>query len=56
LPRLEVIHRHGQEARLAHSGPLQPLLDWLGQQPVADLRIEPLGLAGVYARYHGTDA
>ena len=46
----------GREARLTHRGPLPPLLDWLGRQPVADLRIEPLGLAAVYPRYHGAEA
>lgn len=56
IPGLEVVNRHDNEARLTHRGPLPPLLDWLGGQSVADLRIEPLGLAGVYARYHGTDA
>jgi ABC-2 type transport system ATP-binding protein len=56
LPGLEVLQRSGTEARLTHCGPLVPLLDWLGGQPVTDLRIEPLGLAGVYARYHGADA
>lgn len=47
---------NGVEVELTHRGSLAPLLDWLGQQPVADLRVEPLGLAGVYARYHGADA
>jgi ABC-2 type transport system ATP-binding protein len=56
LEGLEFLHRDGAEARLTHRGPLVPLLDWLGGQPVADLRVEPLGLAGVYARYHGVDA
>ena len=55
LPGTEVLHREGAEARLTHRGPLAPLLEWLGDQPVADLRVEPLGLAGVYARYHGAD-
>jgi ABC-2 type transport system ATP-binding protein len=56
LPGLEVVRAHGAEARLTHRGPLHPLLEWLGRQPVTDLRVEPLGLAGVYARYHGADA
>jgi ABC-2 type transport system ATP-binding protein len=56
LPGMEIVHTHGTEARLTHRGPLHPLLEWLGRQPVADLRVEPLGLGGVYARYHGTDA
>jgi ABC-2 type transport system ATP-binding protein len=56
LAGLDVLQKSNSEARLAHRGPLAPLLEWLGDQPVADLRIEPLGLKGVYARYHGTDA
>ncbi|HEY1378917.1 MAG TPA: ABC transporter ATP-binding protein [Gemmataceae bacterium] len=56
LPGLEPLTVTDTDARLTHRGPLAPLLDWLGQQPVADLRIEPLGLAGVYARYHGAEA
>jgi ABC-2 type transport system ATP-binding protein len=56
LDGLTILHRDRKNARLTHRGPLVPLLDWLGSQPVADLRVEPLGLAGVYARYHGVDA
>jgi ABC-2 type transport system ATP-binding protein len=52
---LEVLHKQATEVRLSHRGPLGPLLDWLGEQPVADLRVEPLGLAGVYGRYHGVE-
>src|SRR5439155_1051018 len=56
LPGLEVPDKVGPEATFTHRGPLGPLLDWLGQQDVADLRIEPLGQAGAYSRYQGTDA
>lgn len=35
-----------------HSGPLPELLAWLAELPVADLHIEPMGLAKVYQRYH----
>jgi ABC-2 type transport system ATP-binding protein len=38
---------------LEYRGPLPPLLDWLARQPVADLKVEPLGLSGVYRKYHG---
>jgi ABC-2 type transport system ATP-binding protein len=55
LPGLDVISQGDTQARLMHRGPLAPFLEWLGAQPVADLRVEPLGLAGVYARYHGAD-
>jgi len=36
-------------------GDLDPLLGWLAQQRVADLRIEPVGLTAVYQRYHGAN-
>jgi len=42
--------------RLEQHGPLQPLLDWLARQPVAELRVEPLGLSSIYHRYHGVQA
>ena len=28
------------------------LLDWLARQPLADLRIEPMGLTPIYRKYH----
>ncbi len=57
LPDLPgTIRRHrGDDSRLEleYSGPLPPLLDWLARQNVDDLRVEPLGLAPIYRRYHG---
>jgi ABC-2 type transport system ATP-binding protein len=46
------------DGRLAweYAGPLPPLLEWLAQQRVVSLRLQPLGLAGVYRRFHGADA
>jgi ABC-2 type transport system ATP-binding protein len=41
---------------LEYSGPLPPLLDWLARLPLAELRLEPLGLAGIYRRLHGAEA
>jgi ABC-2 type transport system ATP-binding protein len=40
---------------LEYAGPLPPLLEWLARQAVEDLRIEPLGLAPIYHRYHGAE-
>lgn len=40
------------ELRLAYDGPLEPVLDWLGRQPLRSLTVEPLGLAAIYKRYH----
>jgi beta-exotoxin I transport system ATP-binding protein len=41
---------------LEYHGPLPELLAWLARQPLADLRLEPLGLASIYYRFHGTEA
>ncbi len=40
------------EVCLECRGDLQPLLQWLAGQPVADLKVEPVGLRAVYRRYH----
>jgi ABC-2 type transport system ATP-binding protein len=40
---------------LEYAGPLPPLLAWLAQQPVLDLKVEPLGLGPIYHRYHGDE-
>jgi ABC-2 type transport system ATP-binding protein len=37
---------------LEYRGPLPPLLDWLHRQPLADVRVEPLGLSNIYRTYH----
>ncbi len=37
---------------LLYAGPMPELLGWLAAQPVADLQIEPAGLADIYHRYH----
>lgn len=38
---------------LEYRGPLPALLAWLNQNSPTDVRIEPLGLAPLYARIHG---
>jgi ABC-2 type transport system ATP-binding protein len=35
-----------------YTGPLPELLRWLGELPVADVQIEPMGLADIYQKYH----
>jgi ABC-2 type transport system ATP-binding protein len=37
-----------------YTGPLPPLLEWLARQAVIDLLVQPLGLAPIYHRFHGT--
>jgi ABC-2 type transport system ATP-binding protein len=39
--------------QMVHRGPLPVLLDWLAKQPLADLVIEPQGLAPIYKKFHG---
>lgn len=55
LPGLQVVESRGRDATFEHDGPLAPLLDWLGGQPVEELRVEPPGLAPIYHRYHKAD-
>jgi len=33
-------------------GPLEPLLGWLAEQPLAEIQIEPIGLRAAYERHH----
>jgi ABC-2 type transport system ATP-binding protein len=59
LPSLDGLHergRHGNAITLEYTGPLPALLEWLARQPLADLRLEPLGLAPIYHRFHGAVA
>jgi ABC-2 type transport system ATP-binding protein len=45
--------RAGQESvTIETPGDLSPLLGWLATLPLAEVRIEPLGLAAVYEKYH----
>jgi ABC-2 type transport system ATP-binding protein len=53
LPGLTVREQHDGRVTWEHAGELPPLLEWLATQPVLDLRVESLGLGGVYHRYHG---
>lgn len=55
LDGLEAMTAPAQESAVTHRGPVGPLLDWLGHQEVDSLRVEPVGLAGVYLKYHGVE-
>jgi ABC-2 type transport system ATP-binding protein len=58
-PPLEGLHvRDHQPDRLSleYTGSLPELLAWLARQPLAELRMEPLGLKAVYHRYHAGEA
>jgi ABC-2 type transport system ATP-binding protein len=52
---LRLRERHGDEVVYEYTGPLPELLAWLARQPLADLRLGPLGLASIYHRYHGAE-
>jgi ABC-2 type transport system ATP-binding protein len=54
FPGLLERRRHAEEITWEYTGPLPPVLTWLAAHAVTDLRIEPLGLAPIYHRYHGT--
>ena len=43
----------GGRLQMVFRGPLPQLLKWLARQPVADLVIEPQGLAPIYKKFHG---
>jgi ABC-2 type transport system ATP-binding protein len=45
-----------QQFTCEYEGPLPPLLGWLAERRVQDLRIEPLGLGRIYRQFHGSEA
>jgi len=45
----------GPNLDLEHRGPLANLLNWLAQQKLAELKVEPLGLGKIYRTYHAND-
>jgi ABC-2 type transport system ATP-binding protein len=55
LSGLQLRERHEDQITWEYMGPLPPLLAWLATQPLRDLRIEPLGLAAIYRRFHGAE-
>jgi beta-exotoxin I transport system ATP-binding protein len=50
--QLMVVSNGDREAVLETPGELAPLLKWLATLPLADMRIEPLGLRSIYHRFH----
>lgn len=47
------LHLHPEQKVLVETnGQLAPLLGWLATLPLADIRIEPVGLRDVYDRFH----
>lgn len=56
LPGLGRVQHDRTHTTFEYSGPLRDLLAWLAQHEVEDLRIEPLGLSGIYHRFHGSES
>jgi ABC-2 type transport system ATP-binding protein len=50
--QLAIVGQHNGEVVLETPGELAPLLGWLATLPLADVRIEPVGLRAVYDRFH----
>jgi ABC-2 type transport system ATP-binding protein len=56
LPGMRAVTRHKNDLTFEYAGELQELFAWLASQKVLDVKIEPLGLAGIYHKYHGNEA
>ncbi len=50
--QLAIVRRTEQEAIFETPGELAPVLGWLATLPLADVRIEPIGLRAIYDRFH----
>jgi ABC-2 type transport system ATP-binding protein len=50
--RVRLAATHGDRVVLEASESLAPLLGWLATLPLAEVRIEPVGLQAVYDRFH----
>lgn len=50
--QLAIEQRDDGLVSITTSQSLEPLLDWLAKQPLAELRIEPVGLQAIYEQYH----
>ncbi len=52
---LDVEIKPNGELRIETPGDLSPILKWLSDQPIDDVRIEPVGLRAVYDRFHSEE-
>lgn len=55
LPGSRAVQTHERRLSFEYTGPLPDLLGWLARNDVADVKVEPFGLAAVYRQYHGTE-
>lgn len=56
LQGLQLIHRDHLLLHLEHSGPIEPLMQWIGKLEPIELSVEPKGLDGIYRKIHGDGA
>jgi ABC-2 type transport system ATP-binding protein len=49
------IETRGYAVTIVTAGELSPLLGWLATLPLAEVQIEPVGLATVYRKYHNAN-
>lgn len=54
MPGVRIVRQNHGEVIFETPGELQPLLGWLATLPLAEVRIEPVGLRAIYDRYHNT--
>ena len=52
LPGVKLLAQTTTSWNLDYTGPLADLLAWLAGQPIADLRVGPMGLARIYQQFH----
>ncbi len=53
LPReVRTVENRGKDIVFECAGDLADLLQWLARQPIAELQVEPRGLAEIYSRFH----
>jgi ABC-2 type transport system ATP-binding protein len=55
LPGVRQFLCDGDHVDMEYAGALPPLLSWLAAHDVVDVHMEPLGLAAIYHRYHGSE-
>ena len=56
VEQLTIAHGDNNRVTIETTGELSPLLGWLATLPLAEVHIEPLGLAAIYERYHPPEA
>jgi len=44
------------QLRIETPGELSPLLGWLAQLPIREVRVEPVGLQALYERFHSAES